>query len=229
MVKTSKKVLLINASPKIGESTASDALIDLQEGHMQASGLLYERLNVRQCFTKKTAESAFVAMAEADALVFTFPLYFFCLPGMLQRFLQDYHQFQSQRRDVTRQPRVYAVVNCGFPEASINTEAVRVIKSFCEKIGAQFRFGVMIGAGPMLISAPNVPPMKKSFAVLNSAFQTIAHDIGDDVQISMANISIEMNLPRRLYLFAGNQTWIKDARGNGLKKKDLYRKPYLSD
>ncbi|MGE5423225.1 MAG: flavodoxin, partial [Ignavibacteriales bacterium] len=130
MVESGKRVVLISASPKIGESTASDALVDLQEGQMQASGLLYERVNVRQCFTKKTTESAFVTMAEADALVITFPLYFFCLPGMLQRFLQDYYQFHLQHHDASKLPRVYAVVNCGFPEASINAEAVRVIKSF---------------------------------------------------------------------------------------------------
>ena len=73
--------------------------------------------------------------------------------------------------------KVYAVVNCGFPEPGINLEAVRVIRSFSQHINAQFRCGVLIGGGAMLREARNAPFMKKSIKSLNDAFAAIARDI----------------------------------------------------
>lgn len=221
-----KKVVLIKASPKIGEPSSSEFLASLQEARMQEAGLSVTMLDVRQCLTKKTTLDAFQTMLEADALVLTFPLYFFCLPGMLARFLLDYCQFRLQHQDQAGHPRIYAVVNCGFPEANINEEAVRVVKSFAGKIEADFRFGVMVGGGGMLLGAREVPIMKKTLATLNDAFRIMADDIVRDQREPLDNVTIEMNCPRRLYLFMGNRGWPIEARKNGLKKKDLYRRPY---
>ncbi|MGE5370673.1 MAG: NAD(P)H-dependent oxidoreductase [Solirubrobacterales bacterium] len=221
-----KRVVLISASPKIGEPSASDLLVTWQESRMEANGVSYERIDVRHCLARKETDAAFAAMLAADALIITFPLYFFCLPGMLMRFLQDYYQYWAQRNDEARPAQVYAVVNCGFPEPSINEEAVRVVQSFSDKIGAVFRFGLKISGGGMLLGAKDAPIMKKTIAHLNSAFDTMAKDIVTGGSAPLANIEIAMNFPRRLYLWVGNWGWGSMARKNGLKKRDLYRKPY---
>lgn len=229
MMQNSQKVVLIQASPKIGEPSSSEFLASLQELRMKEADLSVTRLDVRQSLTKKATASAFQTMLEADAIVLTFPLYFFCLPGMLTRFLLDYHKFYLQQPVKPGYIRIYAVVNCGFPEAFINEEAIRVVKSFAGKINADFRFGVMVGGGGMLLGTKDAPFMKKTLAVLNDAFQSIAEDIANGRQEPMDNVAIHMNFPSRFYLFMGNRGWPMEARKNGLKKRDLYRKPYHPD
>jgi hypothetical protein len=54
----------------------------------------------------------------------------------------------------------------------------------------------------------------------------MAEDIINSAADPVEDISVTMNLPRRLYYFMGNRGWFSAARKNGLKKKDLYRKPY---
>jgi multimeric flavodoxin WrbA len=223
-----KNIVLISASPKIGEPAASDLLAAIQEDRMKADGISLTRINVRQCLTKKDCGTAFADMLQADALVFTFPLYFFCLPGMLMRFLQDYQQYYGQHADLARKARVFAVVNCGFPEAGINEEAVRVIQSFSAKVDAKFRFGVMIGGGGMLLGAKDAPVLKKTMAELNRAFDLMTQDILNEGDDPLADVLIPVSFPRRLYFFMGNRGWISSASKNDLKKKDLYRKPYRS-
>ena len=50
--------------------------------------------------------------------------------------MQDYAAFVQTQPDNENKAAVYTVVNCGFPEPDINREAVRVIKSFSDKVGA---------------------------------------------------------------------------------------------
>jgi hypothetical protein len=221
-----KNVVLISASPKIQEESVSKMLLSLAEGQMDTASIRTTKVDVRQSITKGKTQADFEAMSKADALVFAFPLYFFCLPGILIRFLQDYAQFLTQQEILVNNAKVYTIVNCGFPEPEINEEAVRVIQSFSRHTGASFRFGVLIGGGGMLLSAKDAPFMKKTMADLNAAFHSIGNDIQSEEQPSTQNISVSVKFPRKLYFFMGNKGWTSSARENGLKKKDLYRKPY---
>ncbi|MDZ4133918.1 MAG: flavodoxin, partial [Dethiobacteria bacterium] len=142
MSKERKKVVLINGSPKIGQNSVSNLLTSIQEEKIKDNEYDIYKIDVRKSLAKGETENDYRAMIQADAMIITFPLYIFCLPGLLMRFLQDYFEFHSKNSDHSR-PHVYAVVNCGFPEAWINREAVDVIKSFSRSIGASFRFGVL--------------------------------------------------------------------------------------
>ena len=222
------KIALISASPKADRNDAiSEYFASLLEERFRSESTEIHRINVRQSVWKEETEEAFKEMLDADAMVMTFPLYFFCLPGMLMRFLQDYDHHRAEHKEGGKKAKVYAVVNCGFPEPEINEEAVRVIRSFSEKTGAEFRFGVLIGSGGMLLGAKDAPFMKKTMAELNGAFERMKSDIL--VSGHMKNAYISANFPRRLYLFMGDAGWRMLARKNGLKKKDLYRMPYQRD
>lgn len=221
-----KNVVIVNASPKIGEATVSGALAGMAKDNF-TDDVNVSMIDVRKSFSGRQNEKSFGIMCEADALIFIFPLYIFCLPGMLMRFLQDYCRYREQRQESPRSPKVYAAVNCGFPESNINEEAVRVIKSFCKHTGARFRFGILIGGGGMLLGAKDAPFMKKTMAKINEGFSAAAADIASDTPHD--NFYIEMNCPRRLYLFFGNMGWKQLAKKNGLKKKGLYAKPYLNE
>lgn len=221
-----KNVVLINGSPKINDEAASKFLTEAAGSHMDDSMCKKTFINVRQSFTlHKTCED-FEAISNADALIIAFPLYVFCMPGILTRFLEDYYKYYIENKKSKKSPKVYAIVNCGFPEPDINLEAVNVIKSFCRHINAHFRFGILLGGGGMLLGAKDAPFMKKTLNSLNNVFKTIASDIQSDNLDKMNNVSIPVNFPNWLYLFMGNKGWVFSVRKNGLQKKDIYGKPY---
>jgi hypothetical protein len=224
--KAVKEIVLINGSPKPKDDSTSAALAREAEFVFRSEDARVTHVNVRKSL-KNGADTDFAAMRRADAWVILFPLYIFCLPGMLMRFLQDYEQYSKAHPAEGRGAKVYAVVNCGFPEAFINEEAVKVIERFASKVGADFRFGVMIGGGPMIVNAKDAPFMKKTRAALDGAFLKMRGDILGGGPKPVENVSISLTFPRRLYYFMGGLGWRTDARKNGLTRHDLYRKPYL--
>ena len=239
-----KNIVLINGSPKPhDEDCASKFIVDTAGSHLDDA---YAKtfINVRKSILNHRTDEDFETLSKADAVIIAFPLYIFCMPGILIRFLQDYHKFLIEhKREQNVNVKVYTVVNCGFPESDINLEAVNSIRSFCNHVNADFRFGVLIGGGGMLLRAGNAPFMKKVMNSLQDAFAAMAADIrvhdstsgdstsndsisGDNKKIE--NISISMNFPRRLYFFMGDRGWNSEARKYGLNKRDLFRKPYLN-
>lgn len=221
-----KNIVLVSASPKVGEATVSGLLAAIAEKRL-ADNANVTNIDVRRSISGKHNEENFKAMNRADAIVFIFPLYIYCLPGILMRFLQDYRDYRTLHTDMASNPKVYAVVNCGFPEAYINSEAVRVIKSFSKHTGASFRFGILLGGGGMLLGAKDAPFMKKFMAKLNDSFDRIANDVSDSEIPEIDNICVSLNFPRKLYYLGGNLGWRQMAKKNGLKKKDLYARPYI--
>lgn len=219
-----RKIVLVSASPKADGST-SDFLASIAEEVLKSEKNETTCIGVRQSINKKTTEADFQKMMNADALVIIFPLYFFCLPGILMRFLQDYNYYLSAHVKSDRKAQVYSVINCGFPEPWINSEAARVIESFSEHTRNSYRFSVLIGGGGMLKEAKDAPFMKKTMQKLKEAFTIIREDILS-VSSQSKNINVSINFPSSLYLFMGNLGWPMMAKKNGLKKRDMYRAPY---
>jgi hypothetical protein len=221
-----KRVAVIAASPKTTGSSVSGFLAAHAGDIMKDSSLDIRIFSVRESLTKKQTTEAYAYMDGADALLIIFPLYIFCMPGILTHFLQDYHDYLKALSGYGAKPFVYTVVNCGFPEPEINEEAVRVIGSFSRRIGAQFRFGVMIGGGGMVLGAQGSPMVKKMTADIDGAFVRMKEEILTGSPGSSENILTSAKFPRRLYYFAAGIGWNSSARENGLKKKDLYAMPY---
>lgn len=223
-----KNVVLVSASPKIKEKSVSKEFLEMSASHINTDLFSKTLIDVRKSFSTHNLTADFETLAKADVIVISFPLYYFCLPGLLTRFLADYHNYYTARGDVKKNVKVYAIVNCGFPEPEINLEAVRVIRSFCQHINAEFCFGVLIGGGTMMIAAKDAPFMKKTLQRLNSAFSAIAGDIQNESSTAIDSFNIGADFPffKPVYHFMGGRGWITMARNNGLKKKDLYRQPY---
>jgi multimeric flavodoxin WrbA len=225
----SKNIVLINASPKINEDSVSGYLVSMLSDRIGTDGVNKTIINVRQSLTKHQTQNDFDAISKADAIAIVFPLYIFCLPAMLTRFLEDYYHYYIETGKIARNQKVYAIVNCGFPEAEINREAVRVIQSFSRHINAEYRFGTLIGSGGMLIGAKGAPFMKKTLIKLQNAFDEIKNDALNNGHQNLEDVLINVNFPRRLYLFMGDRGFINEAHKNGLKKKDMLRKPYRAN
>jgi len=220
-----KNIVFINGSPK-EEPSASRHLIDMAAPRFDGAHSNKIIIDVNKSMENQTASKDFEVILNADAVILSFPLYMFTLPGMLMKYLEDYHEFYIHKGMPENRTMVYAIVNSGYPEPDIGLEAVRVIRSFCQHVNADFRFGVLVGGGPLILSMGNSSAIKKTLNGLNEAISTIADDIEKhDIQ-NIDNFTIPISFPRRLYLFMGNRTWLPLAKKNGLKKSDLYRKPY---
>jgi putative NADPH-quinone reductase len=172
-----KNIVLINGSPKVNEEAVSGYFIETAGSHINDALCKKTFINIRQSFTMHKTYEDFEAISNADALIIAFPLYVFCMPGILTRFLEDYYKFYIKTKKNKNNLKVYAIVNCGFPEPDINLEAVNVIKSFCCHINANFRFGILLGGGAMFLGAKDAPFMKKTLSSLNNEFSKIASDI----------------------------------------------------
>lgn len=222
-----KQVVMVSASPKVKEKAAvSTFLSKLGKEILRDKELQVARIDVRKSILKKNTEHDYETMLKAGAIIFVFPLYIFCLPGLLTRFLQDFVHYCKAKEKGDLAADVYTVVNCGFPEADINEEAIRVIKSFSRQVGASFRFGVSLGGGGMLLSTRNAFFMKKTMRSIAEAFAKIGEDIKHPAPGAVDDIYIEPGFPRWLYYYAGNKGWVMAARRRQIEKKELYKKPY---
>lgn len=220
------KLTIINGSPKVNDNpSVSDYLSTLAETKIQNGAFGIERFSARKSVLAGSTD-AFFAMAESDAILLVFPLYFFCLPGILTRFLQDYAAFVKTQPQNGKVPRVYAIVNCGFPEDEINSDALRVVESFCRKIGAKHRFGLMIGGGGMILGAKGAPFMKEFMKTIDGFLSDVQNDIIAPSDAGHKTMRAFVKFPRRLYFMMGNIGWKMQARQNGLKARDLKKKPY---
>lgn len=226
MMIESKKVVIITSSPKVGETSTSEFLASLGMETMKSGNTQFVPIDVRKCFREKSTQEAFEVMRDADAHIYVFPLYFFCLPGILMRFLQDYQAYLKSHKEGKSAVKIYSIINCGFPEPEINREAARVLECYSQHNGYHSRFSVLIGGGGMLMGASKAPFMKKTMGQLKDAFGRILGDVWSLDQGICEDILISVNFPSRLYLFMGNNGWPVMAKKNGLKKKQLYRAPY---
>lgn len=221
-----KKLTIINGSPKVDSNpSVSEYLSALAESHVSNDEIRIERFSARKSVLGDSTE-AFSAMAESDAILLVFPLYFFCLPGTLTRFLQDYAAFVKTQPKSGKVARVYAIVNCGFPEDEINSDALRVIESFSRTIGAQYRFGLMIGGGGMILGAKDAPFMKEFMKTIDGFLVDVQSDIIAPSDAGHETMRAFVKFPRKLYFMMGNLGWKMQAKQNGLNAHDLKKKPY---
>lgn len=220
-----RKIALLSASPKTDQNQAVSALLARHgERLLEDETLLVQTIPVRQALLHHETEPAFKTMQNADAIVIIFPLYFFCLPAMLTRFLQD---FSVKYPRTVKSSNVYAMINCGFPESEINLEAIRVIESFSVQTGRTFAGGLLIGCGGMILGAQSAPFMQGVFAQIDGLYNKIKRDIVGGEKRPPEITQVAAKFPRSMYFFGGNAGWRATARKNGIRKIDLYRKPYL--
>ena len=224
MSQSNPKIVLVSASPKVDQIWAVSAfLAGYSEEKLRSAESTVETIGVRHALMHHETDHAYEALQSADAIVFIFPLYFFCLPAMLTRFLQD---FVVNYPLAEQNSRVYAIVNCGFPESDINLEAMRVLECFSKQTKRTFLGGIMIGAGGMLLGAKDAPFMRPVFEKLDHLLERVIYDCKSDQPEDAIIEQAEPRFPRKLYYMAGNAGWNTSARKNGNRIRDIKRKPY---
>lgn len=90
------------------------------------------------------------AVAAADLVVLSFPLYVDSTPAAVIRAME----LIARRRDGTRSTPFVAVVNNGFLEASPDDIVLRICRLFARDAGLEWRGGLVLGGGPAINGLP---------------------------------------------------------------------------
>jgi multimeric flavodoxin WrbA len=201
---------MINGSPKISDSSSEWVLTALRNRLPDLS----ESITVCSII-KQAREEIMEAIRGCDALVFAFPLYVDGCPSHLLAFLDE---AKGDIAAAAPGAKVYVLVNNGFYEARQNATAIEMMKSFAEQSGLTWGCGVGIGAGGMVHVAPaGRGPMRNLGRTLDRLAEIIR-----DLKTS-ADLFVEPNFPRFLYILAAHWGWKAQARKNHLRIKQLYK------
>lgn len=221
-----KPILYINGSPR-GEKRSSSAEIlkDL------ASFLKEEELRDEEftllslsCQMGGNIRKELQTMDEAEIWILSLPLYVDTLPGHLTWWLKQYEIYRNSCPEKSS-IRVYGIVNCGFPEAVQNREALKILKIFCRKNGMDWRFGIGLGKGEPYKQMKNIPLRSFMKSHILEAFRALGNDLVNEDSCLEENHYVSVRFPPFLYRLVGSRGWKSRAKGNGLSTEDLFAKP----
>lgn len=200
------RVVLINGSPK-KEGSASSQII----------GRIRDQIGNEAAVQAVRADTVpDASIAQADSIVFVFPLYADSIPAYLLSYMERLEEIFAQSE---KKPRIYAALNCGFYEPSQCHIALAMMRRYCDKNALAWGQGVAIGGGGMIAGMElGKGPLTTAGQALDVlCVNLLLGNSGDD---ELA----KPNFPRFMYKAAGNYGWKADAKKHGLKKQDLYAK-----
>ncbi|SFH65152.1 Flavodoxin-like fold [Tindallia magadiensis] len=216
------KIGLINGSPKKKNSASGLLLRELKRLLTKVdSSVIFEEWHLNE---KEISSEQLMQMEDWDRMVFSFPLYVDGIPAHFLTCLQKMEEYLGARTD-QKKPYVYVMVNAGFYEGHQNRLAIDMISHWCKKAGCVMGQGMGVGAGGMLSSLEKVPLGKGPNRNLGKALQAFAEAMIH--QQSTSPVFINPNFPRIAYRLAAQYNWRVQAGKNGLRPKDLSRKPKL--
>ncbi len=191
-----KRVCLVNGSLRGEKSSSREFLSDVLT-RMNAAEFSTEKISVKAKSHDGYPDETLSIMAYADAVVIAFPLFTYSLPGGLARLLEDFYSYATRGGGHSKNAKVFAIVNCGFPEPGICNEAIRVVRNFCARLGLSYRFSVAIGSGPATVMTRKIPFLNLA---LKRAFSRIVKDIRGAGSEKMEDMFIKPIIPKGIIL-----------------------------
>jgi multimeric flavodoxin WrbA len=214
------KIALINASPRGKRSNSQAALDGLAKG-------LPDGVDAFPCVVAGMRARDFDSIADSDAIALAFPLYVDGIPASTMRAMTALSDAIAARRDGKgRPPRLFVIVNCGFPEGIQNEHAIRMCERFARESGLTWGGGIGIGTGEMLLQLTEVPDgvwIKKKVSRAISALRRAM--LAPEGRMESV-LYVKHGLPAFAYRMAGTAGWKKRAKRNGLSPRDLWAAPY---
>ncbi len=216
------KTALINGSPKVKFSASGTLLEDLKP-------YLGEKTDVMEfgfhtgAVTEEEAES----LNQADAIVFSFPLYVDGVPGHLLSCLGDLEE--ASLKNINREIRIYGIVNCGFYEGIQAEPALQILENWCAKTGYVWGGGVGVGGGGALAQMPKTKSGHGPREPIEKALKSLADGIcmqeAQENQQAQGNQYVSVAFPRFLYKLAAQTGWRQMVKANGGRARDLGKRP----
>lgn len=209
------KALLLVGSPRKGKS-ASETLGAYLLGGLEAQGAGAHKLYIYPALRSEASLDALIAaVAEADLVIFSAPLYVDALPAAVTELLEILHRQLDEHQRPAEQ-RLVAISNCGFPEAEQNDIALRIYRSFAAHTGFTWAGGLAMGGGEMVKgrSLEESGGMARNvIAALDLAAAALAEQ--KSVPQEAVDLMAERLIPAWIYRAMGNVGWHVQALRKG--------------
>lgn len=188
-------VTLINGSQKIANSNSTYFLKLISD----------ERIyNLNYDNYKEVINS----IKKNNIIIFATPLYVDSISSNLISFLDYIYDNKIDIKDKS----VYIIINCGFKEAEHNIVAANIIKNFSNKMKANYKGFILIGAGEIIGNKKFKFISKKAL----NKIEELKYEIIEEKNIKDNLLTIDY-VESKLYLLLGNILWKKKAKKNKIK------------
>ncbi len=158
--------------------------------------------------------------SDADAIVLGMPLYVDGPPAQAVEFME--RLYEEGRGRMKRIP-VYVVANMGFYESRQLHILLSVVKNWCARLDLSYGGGLAIGAGEMMGGLGKIPLDQGPNKEMGQGLKKLAAHIGK--RTDTEDLYVEpTGFPRRLYLLAAGMSWGRQAKKNGVKRKEIKRR-----
>jgi len=221
--------LLLIGSPKPGASSSESLGAYLLED-LEKRGLKTQTLKVAQAVrTEEATQGLYAAVAVADLIVLSFPLYVDSLPGPAIRALEliaARRAAGSGATDASPGPAFVAICQSGFPDVDHSEVALEICREFARSAGFEWAGGLILAAGGMIGGQPLAKlrgMMRSAVRALDLSAEELAagRPVPDEAVALMAKPAI----PKIGYRFMANRGWRSQIKQQG-EGASLEAQPY---
>ena len=193
---------IINGSPKVINSNSSYFI-----------NLITKKLDKYNIFELKDSNlnNIIDSINKSKTIILVFPLYVDSPTSVTLAFLD----YIIDNKITLNDKSIYTIINCGFKEGEQNISALNIIKRWCEKVEANYKGSILIGAGEIV-------GKKKYKFISNKALKSLKEFSNIIKENKNKEIITTMDLLNdKAYCILANLSWNKKGKINNLTKKEL--------
>ena len=229
-MKAPKQALLLVGSPKPGESTSASLGAYLFDD-LDKRGVKTQTLQVTKAVRNdESIAELHAAVAAADLVVLSFPLYVDSLPAPTIRALEliaAERAGEAGARQAAPDGKAFVTIcQSGFPEVAHNEVAVEICRHFAQDAGFEWAGGLILPAGGMLGGQP-LAKMKGMMRTAVKALDLSAEALaaGQPVPDEAIRLMAKPPIPKFGYRFMANWGWRSQFKKRG-QAESLKVQPY---
>ncbi|WP_446009745.1 flavodoxin family protein [Candidatus Electrothrix sp.] len=232
--------LLLIGSPKRKKSSTSSVLGNSLLKKLKQRNWSTTALPIDQKLLYNNKKEFFSAIAKADLIIVTYPLYGDTIPFQITEIfdLIIREKYLFKNRD---QKKMIAIANNGFPEPYQNFISLSICRNFAHEFDMTWAGGLALGAGEVLISGQPItgfkgykgifrPPLyyiDRALRITAEALST-GHCIPEKAAQLMARKPLPLisyNFWCYLYIKIGSRIAKKEAMEHGIQPVDICSRP----
>ncbi len=203
-------VVLLNCSNR-GLSSNSQYFLELLKENLKCET---EIIQLNQMKDLNLIKEKF---QNAEAIVFAMPLYVDSVPAQVMYLME---QLYNDRMEFYYNKKVYVIAGMGFYESAQIAILLEIMKNWCKKMNMIYGGGLAIGAGEMMAGFKGIPLNQGPCKMFGEGIRRMANSIESDG--TMEDYYSQPNgIPRSIYMFMANRSWVVSAKKNGIKRKEI--------
>jgi hypothetical protein len=205
---TEKRALLLVGSPRGIEKSTSGRLGGRLLDALRERGFAAGKLHVHAAVgSSDELEGALGAVAAADLVILSLPLYVDSFPAPVIALLEEV----AARGTGRGRTQFAVVIQCGFPEKEQNETATAIAKRFAADAGWHWLGALALGG------------LETYGGSTTEALDRVAEAIAAGHEIP--HVFLRKSMPAWLYRVGGNVMWRREAKKHGTAGK-LRERPY---